>query len=192
MASALPGCRAGNVPLAVSEEPERECVASQGPACSLQDAAEGLLRPAMELARHPRHLERVELARAMLMPGCEPGCPMDELRRMIEKLPRETRRGRALGRKSLTGALVAAAVVSVAFGWVWSGQSEQRAIRAMPDAKRAALYRRTLDDLVTVCAAGAAEFEEHCHEQAEFILKFAECDGRCADLARRQLVRPTR
>ena len=118
---------------------------------------------------------------------------MDELRRMIEKLPRERRRSRAMARKSLTGFVVAAAVACAVFGWLWSRQSEQRAIRAMPEAERAALYRRTFDDLAKVCnPERAPELQGHCHEQAEFILNFPECDGSCGELARRVLANPTR
>ena len=76
---------------------------------------------------------------------------------------------------------------------IWFGRGEERALRRMPADERATLYRRTLDNLVTVCAdSGAAGLSEFCREQAEFILKFPECDDTCRAMARRHLLRPTR
>jgi hypothetical protein len=75
---------------------------------------------------------------------------------------------------------------------LWLG-SEQRALRDLPAAERAVLYRRTLEDLQSVCAAASAGgLADHCQEQARFILGFPECDPACRRLARRHLPLPTR
>lgn len=77
--------------------------------------------------------------------------------------------------------------------WIWSQQSEKRAIEALPEVERQSLYRRTLEDLQSVCAAShASDLDEHCARQGRFILQFPECDEACRGLARRQLRMPTR
>jgi hypothetical protein len=52
----------------------------------------------------------------------------------------------------------------------------------LPAADRAALYRRSLEDVESACALPAARegaLREHCLGQARFLLTFSECDARC-------------
>jgi hypothetical protein len=72
---------------------------------------------------------------------------------------------------------------------VWSEGAERRAIRAMPQAERQALYTRTLQNLASVCAAPNDALRDFCGEQARLALEFPECDRACQELADRQLSR---
>lgn len=100
-------------------------------------------------------------------------------------------------RKTL-GMLVRAAaalLVMASFGVLWysQGAAEDRALAAMSSSERLALYRRTRQNIQEVCGehlmAGMAEF---CREQAEFVLRFPECDASCRSLAERISLRATR
>jgi hypothetical protein len=89
--------------------------------------------------------------------------------------------------------LVALLVVGLLGYWIWSAGAEQRAIRDMPDATRRAFYARTLANLQTVCARGAAErIEDFCEREATRILLFPECDQDCQRIAEEQAPRPAR
>ena len=112
---------------------------------------------------------------------------------MIEQLPRSPRRRRAAARLWFRGAVVVALVGALTFMWIWAQSSQRRAIQSMPDDERGELYRRTLEDLRSVCAVERGpEMDAHCRSQSEFILDFAECDDACWRLARWQIVGPTR
>jgi hypothetical protein len=55
-------------------------------------------------------------------------------------------------------------------------------VRDLPAASRNALYRRSLDDVSSVCTLPAARdgaLRDHCLGQARFLLTFPECDARC-------------
>jgi cytochrome b pre-mRNA-processing protein 3 len=110
---------------------------------------------------------------------------------MLEALPPPGRH--RASRWLLVCGAVALLVVAAGFLLVWIDQSEMRAIRALPADRRAALYRRTLEDLESVCGTShASDLDGHCREQARFILTFPECDEACTRLARWQLDGPTR
>ena len=69
--------------------------------------------------------------------------------------------------------------------WLWNPDAERDAIVKLPEPERRALYERTLRTLETTCrsngrASGLADF---CRGQAEFILRFRECDAACASVA---------
>jgi hypothetical protein len=107
------------------------------------------------------------------------------------------RRGASLSRWSAAcwfhAAIIAILTGGILYIWIWHQHSEERAIRALPDAERKALYQRTLADLESVCARPhASNLDDHCRDQAEFILQFPECDAACGRLARSQLAHPTR
>jgi type VI protein secretion system component VasK len=83
--------------------------------------------------------------------------------------------------------VLALALVALAAYWIWSLQSERRAIRNLPPAERAALYERTLADVTKVCASSDASLDAYCQEQARVLLSLPECDGACRELALRQV-----
>jgi hypothetical protein len=77
--------------------------------------------------------------------------------------------------------------------WLWQSGREERSVRTLDDAERHALFTRTLETLRTTCAAHRdAELTGFCAEQAQFVLRFSECDAACHDLARSQLRPATR
>ena len=81
-----------------------------------------------------------------------------------------------------------------ALAW-WAATSDQRAIRALPEAQRLPLLRSTLATLKNVCdPAPPLSMREFCRRQAELAVKFSECarDPACQQLARRHLYQPHR
>jgi hypothetical protein len=86
------------------------------------------------------------------------------------------------------GALVLAGL------WWWGGRSEREAIFKLAPDERRALYERTLQNLKSTCQSERrpSGLDDYCHRQADFILKFPECDRTCESLARRQMNEPTR
>lgn len=84
---------------------------------------------------------------------------------------------------------LAVATAGVVVILVWNAGAERRGIRALPAQERQTLYRRTLDDLRTVCAAPDDDLHSFCRRQANLALEFPDCDGDCQTLAARQLVR---
>lgn len=58
------------------------------------------------------------------------------------------------------------------------------AVRSLPRDVQEATYRRTYEELSAVCARESS-LAEYCQRQAEFILKFPQCDAACSQLARR-------
>jgi cytochrome b pre-mRNA-processing protein 3 len=120
----------------------------------------------------------------------------DELRQSLEGPPRGRRRDRWSGASLqlwFSAVVVVGMLTAIAVIWIWTQGRENRAIEALPDAERRALYSRTLEDLRTVCATShSSDLDLHCEAQARFILKFPECDAACQRLARWQLPHPTR
>lgn len=90
--------------------------------------------------------------------------------------------------------LLAALALIALFGLsTWWGDRDLRALGALPEGQRSALYQRTLENLQTVCAGpGAARVEGFCREQAELALRLPECDAACGRLARGHLAQPVR
>ncbi|HXU72076.1 MAG TPA: hypothetical protein VN947_22240 [Polyangia bacterium] len=58
------------------------------------------------------------------------------------------------------------------------------AVAALPDAMQAQMYRRTYDELATVCSTQPG-LDGHCADEAALLLRFPQCDGGCKALARR-------
>lgn len=101
--------------------------------------------------------------------------------------------GTSLVRIWLYGSVVAFILAAIGFVWIWNLRGEERAIRALPQAERQSLYRRTLEDLRAVCGPShGGDLSAHCRRQARFILQFPDCDDACQSLARKQLDMPTR
>jgi len=94
----------------------------------------------------------------------------------------------------LSAAGITLVVVAIAAAIVAGLGSRQRALHALPEDQRLALYSRTLADLREFCGDGRPEaLRDHCRELASFVVQFAECRGECQELAARQLVSaPTR
>jgi hypothetical protein len=85
----------------------------------------------------------------------------------------------------------ALAVTGVA--WWWSATAESRAIRALPEAERRGLYRRTMENLETICEPAATRaMRDFCREQAQLAAQFPECDPSCQEMAGRHLTLPMR
>ncbi len=85
------------------------------------------------------------------------------------------------------------AVVIAGFAWWWSATAESRAIRALPEAERHGLYRRTMDNLETICEPAAPRsMRGFCRQQAELATQLPDCDESCQEMARRHLSLPTR
>ncbi len=100
--------------------------------------------------------------------------------------PRESRP--AFGR-TVRVLLAVIGIVLVTFLIVWNSGAEERAIRALPEVERHALYLRTLDNLKTVCSDAADSMRDFCEGQARMARAFPECDEACYSLAQRQLSR---
>jgi hypothetical protein len=70
----------------------------------------------------------------------------------------------------------------------------RRAVHAIPDGQRMAIYSRTLDDLKKLCGDRPPEaLQDHCRELASFISQFDECRDECEAIVHAQLApNPTR
>jgi hypothetical protein len=81
-------------------------------------------------------------------------------------------------------------------GLIWtSATADTRALRALPDDVRVALYARTIQNLRGTCdPAPPRSLREFCREQAALAAKFQECDAApgCQELVRRHLFQPHR
>jgi cytochrome b pre-mRNA-processing protein 3 len=68
-----------------------------------------------------------------------------------------------------------------------------RELSDLPDSERRVLYHRTLETLRTTCRQPPGpQMAEHCRQEAEFVLRFPECDSECRELATRFIRRPSR
>jgi cytochrome b pre-mRNA-processing protein 3 len=78
--------------------------------------------------------------------------------------------------------------------WAWSRGAEQRAIEKLPAEVRHALYSREMENFRTICGQGRRtdDLESRCEQQAQFIVKFSECDDDCQTLAKLHLISPAR
>jgi hypothetical protein len=99
--------------------------------------------------------------------------------------------------KRKTVALVAIGMIgasTVTILWLWNPDAEQKAILNLPQSERRALYERTLRTLETTCRLEGREggLEGFCRRQAEFILRFPECDASCASAAAPYRIAPSR
>jgi hypothetical protein len=83
----------------------------------------------------------------------------------------------------IVGALAIAVIAALL--WYASQLAEHTAIAELPVQERRELYERTLHTLKTTCdpAHQPIGLETFCHDQAEFIVQFPECDRACRALA---------
>ena len=85
----------------------------------------------------------------------------------------------------MAGCTVLAALIALL---VWSVTADTRALRALPDDQRLAIYGRTLQNLKTICTPEApASLRDFCHREAELAARFKECED---DPTCQQLTRP--
>jgi hypothetical protein len=89
---------------------------------------------------------------------------------------------------------VIAATGLAAIVWLRGPDREQAAIGGLAPQERRALYERTLSTLQSTCASskGSTGLDDFCRDQAEFIVKFPECNASCAALAGKFRGIPTR
>jgi hypothetical protein len=104
---------------------------------------------------------------------------------------------RVQGDRSRRIAIAAAVlVVLLALLWLWSQRiaEQDRALEQLPAAERRALYERTLHTLERSCAPRTrpAGLDDYCRQQAEFIVRFPECDQACRTVAEQFQKKPTR
>lgn len=89
----------------------------------------------------------------------------------------------------LLGALLIIAVLGVLARAL---SSEQRALEKMDTQTRAALFQETWQGFKTLCQPQPAPgLSSRCQEQAQFLLKFPDCDAACRDQLT-VVVHPTR
>jgi hypothetical protein len=60
----------------------------------------------------------------------------------------------------------------------------RHAIAVLPPTAQQQMYRRTYEELATVCSAQPG-LEDHCRAEAELVLHFPQCGAECQTLARR-------
>ena len=103
---------------------------------------------------------------------------------------REEREGAGWG-GALAASWMLLIVAIVAHDWV----QEVGSIRGQPPAERARNYERALVEAKVACTtpeARAGALHEHSAGQAELLILFPECDGRCQRLAETILPHPRR
>jgi len=113
--------------------------------------------------------------------------PISSYRRPLPAGPRthvaflEERRGAGWGGALLAGWMLLI-VASTAHDWVQNVGS----VRDLPPAERARIFERSLAETEATCTAPEARagaLHDHCRGQAERLVLFPECDGRCQRLA---------
>jgi hypothetical protein len=93
------------------------------------------------------------------------------------------RRTTWLERAGIALAMLAAIAVVI-----WHLGAERRAIQSLPQAERQAAYARTFESFRSLCGTDRADsLREHCHEQAQLLLDFPECDSFCEFVISREL-----
>jgi len=83
--------------------------------------------------------------------------------------------------KRVRQAVVIGGVLLVLFVvWMYLQGGENRAIKAMSPVQREALFMETRESFRLMCTGDAGtRFIERCHKQAEFLMRFDECDEAC-------------
>jgi hypothetical protein len=61
----------------------------------------------------------------------------------------------------------------------------RHALAALPLTEQQQMYRRTYEELATVCSTQPRGLEDHCRAEAELILRLPQCDEECQTFARR-------
>ena len=69
---------------------------------------------------------------------------------------------------------------------IWSADADRRAIAALPDGDRQALYAHSRAELEQFCANPPEALRSHCRQQADFLALFPECDVACQALVEQQ------
>jgi hypothetical protein len=108
----------------------------------------------------------------------------------LEMLAAKTER-----KKTIVGAaLLLATATVVAVVSLRGPDAETKAIKALSEPERRALFGRTLRTLETTCdqTKRPRGLDDFCREQAEFVLKFPECDAACSRRAAQFRPLPTR
>jgi cytochrome b pre-mRNA-processing protein 3 len=106
----------------------------------------------------------------------------------------QKKRGLSPGARHALAWLIGVLALGLALAIAWYADlGLDRELSSLPVPERKALYERTRQTLLTVCSQPhGAELEDHCREQAHFILRFPECDRACRELAERFAPNPTR
>jgi len=89
---------------------------------------------------------------------------------------------------------VCALAATVALVW-WSGTADTRALRALPQEQRRAIYTRTIEILRGTCdPAAPRSLRDFCRDQAQLAARLPECeaDPGCQQLVRRHAFQPRR
>ncbi|HXC51370.1 MAG TPA: hypothetical protein VN634_10835 [Candidatus Limnocylindrales bacterium] len=90
--------------------------------------------------------------------------------------------------------VVAAAVLLSVAAAEWWGDSEQRALLALPADSRERIYHRSFDDMAALC--GLPDMPEplavRCRDEATFLMRFPECQQECRALVAAYLPQPSR
>ena len=109
---------------------------------------------------------------------------------MLETLGVKTERSKTIVAAALL--LTTAAVVAVLS--LRGPDAETKAVTSLSAPDRRALYDRTLRTLETTCDQPKRPhgLDDFCKEQAEFIVKFPECDATCESRATRLSPLPAR
>ena len=85
------------------------------------------------------------------------------------------------------------AMVIAGVAWWWSTTAETRAVRALPELERRGLYRRTMENLETICEPAAPRsWRDCCRAHAVLALQLPACHQGCLVIARRHVALPTR
>ncbi|RKG96673.1 hypothetical protein [Corallococcus carmarthensis] len=94
-------------------------------------------------------------------------------------------------RKGTWLALVFVAMVGV---FIWLQGGENRALSAMSPSQREALFSETRDEFRLLCLVdgGASRWPKKCARQADFLVRFPECDDACRREVEPFLPRPSR
>lgn len=88
--------------------------------------------------------------------------------------------------KTIAGAALVVTVLAVSTVlWLHGPDAETKAIGALSADERRTLYERTLRTLETTCdrTHRPRGLDDYCREQAEFVVKFPECDTGCEERA---------
>ncbi|MFN7955911.1 MAG: hypothetical protein U0610_29630 [bacterium] len=75
------------------------------------------------------------------------------------------------------------AVLAVLGAWFWWNGAEERAIRRLPAAERAALYQRELASFESMCMGDpATALDAECRHRATILSWLPECTAECTHL----------
>ncbi len=130
--------------------------------------------PAAPRVWHPGPAEREEDDVSWMTQGTPPG-EDNVFSRYAEP---ESGTGATWKRNALVLGLVLLCVLSGV--WLYLNGSDDRALAAMAPTQRANLFRETREAFQGNCVTSPTPAAEaRCHKQAEFLLRFPECDDAC-------------